>query len=44
MMHECCDYLQIKPGGLYVDCTLGGGGHTKAILDRGGRVIGLDQV
>jgi 16S rRNA (cytosine1402-N4)-methyltransferase len=28
---------------LYVDCTLGGGGHTQAILQRGGKVIGLDQ-
>jgi 16S rRNA (cytosine1402-N4)-methyltransferase len=29
--------------GVYVDCTLGGGGHTTEILRRGGRVIGLDQ-
>eukprot|EP01032_Pedospumella_encystans_P017702 gene17702-20164_t len=43
MKDECCDYLNIKAGGVYVDCTLGGGGHTKAILDRGGYVIGIDQ-
>lgn len=43
MKDECCDNLNIKPGGVYVDCTLGGGGHTKAILDRGGHVIGIDQ-
>lgn len=43
MKDECCDYLNIRPGGVYVDCTLGGGGHTKAILDRGGHVIGFDQ-
>ncbi|KAJ1437212.1 MraW methylase family-domain-containing protein [Ochromonadaceae sp. CCMP2298] len=43
MRDECCDLLKIKEGGVYVDCTLGGGGHTKAILERGGSVIGLDQ-
>lgn len=43
MKAECCDFLNITPGGIYVDCTLGAGGHTKEILARGGRVIGLDQ-
>ena len=43
MLEECCKYLNIVPGGVYVDCTLGGGGHTKAILERGGKVIGIDQ-
>lgn len=43
MKEECCTHLKITPGGVYVDCTLGGGGHTKAILERGGKVIGLDQ-
>ena len=43
MLNECCDNLSIKEGGVYVDCTMGGGGHTKAILERGGNVIGLDQ-
>ena len=35
----------VRPGIVVVDCTLGGGGHTRAILERiqpGGRVIGLD--
>ena len=36
-------YLSIKPDGLYMDCTLGGGGHTEAILERGGSVIAIDQ-
>lgn len=73
MRNECCDFLNIKPGGIYVDCTLGyfnyiiytiiqlsydypiiiilqiiiiyvgGGGHTRAILERGGKVIAFDQ-
>lgn len=40
---ECLEYLQILPGNVFVDCTLGGGGHTRAILEAGGSVIGLDQ-
>lgn len=43
LLDECCTYLNIQKGSLYIDCTLGGGGHTAAILDRGGLVIGLDQ-
>lgn len=38
--------LDIKQGGIYVDCTLGGGGHTAAILEsvgEGGRVFSFDQ-
>ena len=36
-------YLAIKPGGLYIDATFGGGGHTQGILAQGGKVLGLDQ-
>ena len=43
LLNECCEYLAIKQNGIYVDCTLGGGGHTREIIRRGGRVIGLDQ-
>jgi len=31
MLKETIDYLNLKAGGTYVDCTLGGGGHTKNI-------------
>lgn len=40
---ECSLYLNIKLNGLYIDCTLGGGGHTLDILKQGGKVIGIDQ-
>ncbi|MDA3905104.1 MAG: 16S rRNA (cytosine(1402)-N(4))-methyltransferase RsmH [Bacteroidales bacterium] len=45
MLKESVDGLNIKPGGVYVDVTFGGGGHSKAILDRmeGGRLIAFDQ-
>jgi len=33
MLRECIEALHIVPGGTYVDATLGGGGHTQAILD-----------
>lgn len=42
MLKEVLDYLEIKPGHWYVDCNLGGGGHTKGILDKGGKVLGID--
>ena len=31
---ELIDGLNSNPDGIYVDCTLGGGGHSKEILDR----------
>lgn len=41
---ETLDGLDIRPGGTYIDGTLGGGGHTAAMLERGaGRVLGIDQ-
>lgn len=33
LLGECVSYLALKPGGVYVDATLGGGGHTAAILE-----------
>lgn len=43
LLQEALDYLNVKKGDNYLDCTFGGGGHTKAILERGGKVTGLDR-
>jgi 16S rRNA (cytosine1402-N4)-methyltransferase len=46
MLEEVLNFLQPKANGYYVDGTLGGGGHTEAILERsepGGRVLGIDS-
>lgn len=43
LLNETVDALQVKKGGIYVDYTLGGGGHTALILERGGKVIGIDR-
>lgn len=45
MLQECLEALRIVPHGTYVDGTLGGGGHTSAILERlnsAGRLISFD--
>jgi len=45
MLNEAIEALALHPGGVYVDATYGGGGHTRAILAhlQGGRVIAFDQ-
>lgn len=46
MLKECLEGLNIKPNGIYVDVTFGGGGHSKAILEllgAKGKLIGFDQ-
>lgn len=45
LLNECIDGLNIQPGGVYVDVTFGGGGHSKEILKHleGGRLIVFDQ-
>ncbi|MBE6692276.1 MAG: 16S rRNA (cytosine(1402)-N(4))-methyltransferase RsmH [Ruminococcaceae bacterium] len=46
LLNETVDSLCVKPDGIYVDCTLGGAGHTSLILSRlgeNGRVIGIDR-
>ena len=37
------DALNVKKDGLYLDCTLGGGGHSRAILEAGGKVVAIDR-
>ena len=45
LLDECMRYLNLRPDGVYVDGTLGLGGHSEAILRRleGGRLIGIDR-
>lgn len=46
LFEQCMEGLNIKPDGIYVDCTAGGGGHSSGILDRlsdKGRLISLDK-
>jgi 16S rRNA (cytosine1402-N4)-methyltransferase len=46
LLHESIENLNIIPNGIYVDATFGGGGHSRAILDKlnkQGRLIAFDQ-
>ena len=45
LLHETVDGLNVKPDGIYVDATLGGGGHAYEVctkLGEQGRLIGID--
>ncbi len=45
LVAETIKALNVQPGGRYIDCTLGGGGHTAAILESsspGGQLLGID--
>jgi len=45
LLSETLRALAVQPGGRYVDCTLGGGGHAASILDHsspGGQLLGID--
>lgn len=43
LLEETVGALSVRPGGRYVDGTLGRAGHTQAILARGGVVLGIDR-
>lgn len=46
LLEACLDFLQPRPGAVFLDATIGGGGHSKEILERvrpGGLLIGLDR-
>ena len=46
LLEETVDGLRVKPDGIYVDATLGGGGHAHEILKRlgdKGKLVGIDQ-
>jgi len=45
LLNETIEALAVQPGGRYIDCTLGSGGHAAAILDHsspGGQLLGID--
>jgi 16S rRNA (cytosine1402-N4)-methyltransferase len=46
MLNEVIEYLNCRPGKCYVDCTVGGAGHSSAILEKikpDGLLVGIDQ-
>lgn len=43
MRERAVDALCVRRGAAYLDATLGGGGHSQAILDKGGRVYAIDR-
>jgi 16S rRNA (cytosine1402-N4)-methyltransferase len=42
LLKETIEYLDVKKDQWYIDCNLGGGGHTASILEQGGKVLGID--
>ncbi len=43
LLNETIERLEVRPGGRYVDGTLGRAGHARAIVERGGLVLGIDR-
>lgn len=42
LLTEALSFLKVKPGGWYLDATLGDGGYSLGILQKGGKIIGID--
>ena len=45
LAEEVIQALAVQPGGRYIDCTLGGGGHANSIMEHsspGGQLLGID--
>ena len=42
LLQPAVDFLQIKPGNWYLDATFGGGGHSREIIKRGGKVLAFE--
>ena len=42
LLEEAVKALEVRAGGIYIDCTLGSGGHAESILKAGGQCIGID--
>ncbi|MDI6785533.1 MAG: 16S rRNA (cytosine(1402)-N(4))-methyltransferase RsmH [bacterium] len=43
MAKDALSFLDPKPGKIYIDCTIGAGGHSETLLKLGSKVIGIDQ-
>jgi 16S rRNA (cytosine1402-N4)-methyltransferase len=43
LLKEVIKFLRVKPGQVFIDATIGGGGHSQEIVRSGGLVIGIDQ-
>jgi len=43
LLKEVIELLQVQTGQKYIDATIGGAGHTEAILSLGGKVLGIDE-
>lgn len=43
LLQTVLDFLRPKPGDLFIDATIGGGGHTEGILKKGAKVLGIDR-
>lgn len=46
LLNETIEWLDVKPNGVYVDATFGGGGHSRAVLEKlgtEGKLLGFDQ-